>query len=114
MTTDLADLAAALQIGLGAPGLCIACLTFPAFAEGEREIAREVRNIAPVLWAEGFGRPVRAALRSAVDDGVAGAEPALRDLDERTFRSAIFRAVVHRLAAELRTQSRRRYLASLN
>jgi hypothetical protein len=114
VTTELADLAAALPIGLDARGLCVACLTFPAFAEDERGAAREVRNIAPTLWQEGFGQSVRAALRSAVDEGVAGAEPALRDLDDRTFRSAIFRAVVHRLAAELRTQSRRRYLASLN
>jgi hypothetical protein len=46
--------------------------------------------------------------------GVADAIDALLDFDERGFRSGIFRAVVRRLAAELKESAHRAYLASLN
>jgi hypothetical protein len=53
-------------------------------------------------------------LERKVRAGIAEATEALLDFDERGFRSGIFRAVVLRLAAELKEDARRAYLASLN
>ncbi|HZR95243.1 MAG TPA: hypothetical protein VFA56_06085 [Gaiellaceae bacterium] len=117
MTADrLTTLAAELDVGLHSPGLCLACLSFVAFADAgdERAVRREVTQIAPGMWDDGFGVAVRHALAAAAARGVHGAASALRDLDERRWRSAIFRAVIRRLSVELRDDARRRYHASLN
>ena len=117
MTTDaFAALAAELQLGLHSPGLCLACLSFVAFADeaDERAIRREIAEIAPVLWDEGFGDAVRFALERAAAGGTVSARPDLRELDARSWRSAVFPAVIRRLAVELRDDARRRYYASLN
>ena len=117
MTTErLSALADELDVGLHSHGLCLACLTFVAFEdeEDEKAIRRRIAEIAAGLWDDGFGATVRVALEAAAGNDVEGAESALRDLGERTFRSAIFRAVVRRLSVELRTDARRRYYASLN
>jgi hypothetical protein len=117
VTTDpFAGLAAELRVGLYSPGLCLACLTFVAFEDerDERAIRRRISEIAAGLWEDGFGATVRAAVESAARDGVDGASDALRDLEARTFRSAIFRAVIRRLSIELRENARRSYAASLN
>ena len=112
----LAPLAAELDVGLHSPGLCLACLSFVACADedDERAIRREIIEIAPGLWHDGFGGAVRAALETAVEADVAAAAAALRDLDERKWRSEIFRAVIRRLSIELRHEARRSYYASLN
>ena len=70
--------------------------------------------IAPTLWAEGLDRPVREALERKARSGLMDATEALWDIDERGFRSGIFRAVVRRLAGELAEDVQRAYLASLN
>jgi hypothetical protein len=112
----LASLAAQLDVGLHSRGLCLACLSIVAFAdqEDERAVRREIVEIAPGLWEDGFGEAVRVALRTAAEAGIAGAEPALRDLESRRWRSAIFRAVLRRLSVELRDDARRHYYAQLN
>ena len=79
-----------------------------------RAAAGRITMIAPTLWVEGLDLPVREALERKVRSGTADAPEALRDLEERAFRSGIFRAVVRRLAAELKEDTRRAYLASLN
>jgi hypothetical protein len=117
VTTDrLAALAAALDVGLHSRGLCLACLSFVACADedDERAVRREVVQIAPGMWEDGFGAAVRAALVVATAAGTASAADALRDLDERKWRSEIFRAVIRRLSVELRDEARRAYYASLN
>jgi hypothetical protein len=127
VTNDrLAALAAELDVGLHSPGLCLACLSFVACADedDERAIRREIVEIAPGLWHDGFGGAVRAALEAVLEagsvsgsgsgSGPASAGTALRDLDERKWRSEIFRAVIRRLSVELRHEARRSYYASLN
>jgi hypothetical protein len=117
VTNDrLATLARELDVGLHSPGLCLACLSFVVCADedDERAIRREIAGIASGLWHDGFGGAVRAALAAAAETGAASASAALRDLDERKWRSEIFRAVIRRLSVELRDEARRSYYASLN
>jgi hypothetical protein len=118
MTKDAATrLAQALPIGLGTYGVCWACLSFVVFAldDGdERRVAGQVTSIAPVLWGEGLEVSVRAALEVAARRGDALARDGLLDFEERGFRSTIFRAVVRRLAVELREGERRSRVASFN
>lgn len=110
-------LAKSLDVGLQSPGVCPMCLWLVA-TELERDDGRaaagRITVVAPTLWAEGLDRPVRDALERKVRSGVTDATDALRDLDERGFRSGIFRAIVRRLAAELKESAQRAYLASLN
>jgi hypothetical protein len=114
--SPLAALARQLRVGVHSPGVCVACLSFVAFADAgdERAIRREIAGIAGTLWLEGFGESVRSALEIAVRDGVDGAVEARRDLEARSCRSDIFCAVIRRLAHELREHERRSYYASLN
>jgi hypothetical protein len=70
--------------------------------------------VASTLWVEGLGEVVRDAVERRALSGIADAADALLDLEDRGFRSRIFRAVVHRLARELADDARRTYLASLN
>jgi hypothetical protein len=111
------ELAKSLEVGLHSPGVCPMCLLLVATElehEDGRPAAGRITMIAPTLWAEGLDRPVRDALERKVLAGVADATQALVDFDERGCRSGIFRAVVRRLAAELKEDARRAYLASLN
>lgn len=113
----ITSLAARIEVDLSSSGVCPACLSFVSFAleEGdERRIAGQVRKMAPDLWEDGLGPVVRAALIRAAGSGDPGAAEALRDLGERGARSAIFQAVVRRLAGELAEESRRAYPTSLN
>lgn len=116
-TEHLSELAKALEIGLRSPGLCLPCLLFVVYeldgGDG-RTIARTITFIAPTLWEEGFHAPVALALERAVQDGVPDADRALRDFEQRGFRSAIFRAVVLHLAGELAEEVERDFRASLN
>jgi hypothetical protein len=110
-------LAKSLDVGLHSPGVCSMCLllvTPELDCEDGRAAAGRITMIAPTLWAEGLDRPVRQALEQKVRFGVADATEALLDFDERGFRSGIFRAVVRRLAIELKESAHRAYLATLN
>ena len=117
MAKRVEALAKSLDVGLHSPGVCPMCLLLVA-TELERKdgraVAGRITMIAPTLWAEGLDRPVRDALERKARSGAAEATDALLDFDERGFRSGIFRAVVRRLAAELKENARRAYLASLN
>ena len=113
----LANLAHALDVGLGARGVCTACLGAVAMElerGDERSAGRTIRWVTATLWAEGLGEPVEGALRAAVRKGVPDAREALRDFEDRGPRSDVFRAVVRRLAEELEREVNRTYLASLN
>jgi hypothetical protein len=110
-------LAASLDVGLGSRGVCPACLGLVAIAvdRGDgRTVAGRITMVAPDLWAEGLGDTVREAVERKARSGLADAADALGDLAARGARSAIFRAVVRRLAAELAADTRRAFTASLN
>jgi len=99
-----AALAAELDLDVDTIGICHACLSFVSvpLADGHEEAARrEARRMAPDLWEEGLAEPVLAALERARADGVPGAEGALLDVRARGPRSAVVRAIVLRLAADL-------------
>jgi hypothetical protein len=70
--------------------------------------------IVPTLWAEGLGITVSAAVERAVELDVFDAAVARDDLRASGCRSAIFRAVVRRLARELEQETQRAVAASLN
>jgi hypothetical protein len=117
VTYRLSGLAAALPVGLHSPGVCLACLTFVTaeLDSGDgRRIAGAVTQIAPTLWDEGLDESVRIALEHAAQRSLPDAAGALRDFEERKFRSAVFRAVVRRLGEQLAEEIRRDYAASLN
>ena len=77
-------------------------------------VARTIRMVVPNLWAEGLGGPVEDALHSAARRGVPDAPEALRDFEARGPRSDIFKAIVRRLAEDLKEEVDRTYRASLN
>lgn len=110
------ELAAELELDLDC-GVCLACLSFVSVAldRGDPvEISRELRQMTPDLWEEGLADPALAAVRRARDRGVPDAEAALADLDERSGRSAVARAIVKRLAGQLVHRARARMRARLN
>ena len=103
-TETVASLAKRLDVGLHSRGVCPACLGFIAIALDhgeERDVSHELRQAAPLVWDEGLGDSVRAALEAAARTGDKDAVEGLRDLSVNRARSAVFRAVVRRLAAEL-------------
>ena len=106
---DLDSVAAALDLDLGHVGICHACLSFVAFpldAGDERKARSWARRMTPDLWAEGLAGPALAAAERAARDGVEGAATALADLERNGGRSAVARAIVLRLAADLVDQMR--------
>ena len=96
-------LASQVEIGLEIP-ICYACLSFVSVAldVGDPvEAARQARHMTPYLWAEGLAGPALAVVRQACERGVPHAREGLADLELRGGRSAVARAIVLRLAAEL-------------
>jgi hypothetical protein len=67
----------------------------------ERDVRGQLNRITPDLWAEGLAQPARLSLGRARERGVAGAEAALADVEERGGRSLTAQAIVYRLAADL-------------
>src|SRR2546421_10965688 len=99
-----AELAAQLDLDVDDVAICLACLSFvsmPLDAGNEREARRATFQVTPDLWAEWLEQPALFALRRAKAAGLAGAEQALADVDERDPRSVTARAIVRRLAADL-------------
>jgi hypothetical protein len=90
-------------------GICLACLSFVSMAidrGDEREIRGELIRMTPDLWAEGLALPARLALQRARKQGVAGAEAALADIEERGGCSLVAQAIVYRLAADLSARAK--------
>ena len=103
------QLAAALDLDVFEVGICHACLSFVSFPldDGdEREVARAVREFAPILWDEGLALPLQAALDRARRRGLAGAEAAIADVERGGPCAPIVSAVVRRLAADLTRRTR--------
>ena len=99
---DPTDVARSLDVGLD--GVCFACLGMVAMAidvGNPDEVRREVRRLAPDLWADGLREQVLGALAAAAAQGVPGAGAALDDAERRQGRSRISAAVVLRLAEQL-------------
>ena len=92
-----------VEISLEIP-ICYACLSFVSLAldaDDPVEAARQARRMTPYLWDEGLAEPALAAVRRACECGVPHARDGLDDLELRGGRSAVARAIVLRLAAEL-------------
>ena len=109
-----ASLAEKLSVGLGSHGVCYPCLGMVAheLASGGGRAAEHW--VVPTLWAEGLGITVTAAVERAVELELFDAAVARDDLRARGCRSAVFRAVVRRLARELEQETQRAVAASLN
>jgi hypothetical protein len=105
MTPERADaIAAALELDVAETPICYACLSFVSFPLDSGDTAqarREARRVAPDIWDEGLAEPALDALRKAVAEGVLDADHALRDADAARGRSAVARAIVFRLAAQM-------------
>jgi hypothetical protein len=100
---DADALAEELEVGLDS-GICLACLSFVSMAlDGgdPSDIAHELRRMTPDIWHDGLSEIAIAAVRCARDLGVADADAALADLEERGGRSVVARAIVQTLAEEL-------------
>jgi hypothetical protein len=111
-----AEVAAMLDVNLGSPGVCLACLHVVAMEleDGSpRDAAGALAFVAETLWVEGLDTSVLQALERRAAAGADVAD-ALRDVRRRGPRSATFRATVRRLAEELAEDARRQYLAFLN
>jgi hypothetical protein len=110
MKAEAADrLAAELDLDVDDIAICHACLSVVAFAvDGgdEREIRRETNRMTPDLWAEGLALPAQLALERARRRGVPDVEAALGDIASRGARSAIAKAIVRRLGADLMERSK--------
>jgi hypothetical protein len=95
------ELAARLDVNLHSHGVCYPCLW---------EYGRTGDNwFVVTLWSEGLGDSVAAALRAIPDH-----EEAKRDFEARGCRSAIFRAVVRRLARDLEENTQKALAARWN
>src|SRR3982751_2821313 len=97
-------LAATMPIGIYSPGVCPMCIAMVAMeleAGDGRTVAGVVTHVAPCLWGEGLDETVRMVLEPFARRGVPDAAEALRDFEERGFRSTIFRAVIRHLADEV-------------
>jgi hypothetical protein len=101
--------AADLRLDLGSMRVCLACLSFVAFAldGGNRhEIQGQLMQMTETLWHEGLEEPALAAMRDACRRGVRDAPAALADLEEAGGRTPIARAIVLCLAEQLRRRAR--------
>lgn len=95
---------ARLDVDVGTTCICYACLSFVSFpldAGDEREAVSWARRMTPDLWYEGLEEYALATVRAACDAGVRDAEQAYADLELAGGRSAVARALVLRLAADL-------------
>ena len=108
------SLAEKLSVGLGSHGVCYPCLGLVADELTAGDGREAERWVVPTLWAEGLGITVTAAVERAVELELLDAAAARDDLKARGCRSAIFRAVVRRLARELEQETQRALAASLN
>jgi hypothetical protein len=98
-----------LDVDVGRARVCLACLTFvswPLQDGDEREAVSWARRLTPDLWAEGLEEYALSLVREACDRGVADAEAALGELELKAGRSAVARALVLRLAADLAQRTR--------
>jgi hypothetical protein len=111
---DADELALRLDVTLGSRGVCYPCLGEVAHNLKTRKRRGGEIEFVGNLWAEGLGESVAFALGRAIARGIPGALAAQEDLAARGGRSAIFRAVVRRLALELDQETQRALAAWLN
>jgi hypothetical protein len=98
-----------LELDVGAARICYACLSFVSIplAEGDaREALGWARRMTPDLWHEGLAEYALATVRTARDAGIRDAPAALVDLELNGQDSAIARALVTALAADLTRRTR--------
>jgi hypothetical protein len=87
--------------------ICFACLSFVAIPLGdgdEHEALLWARRMTPDLWYEGLEGYALSIVADADARGVAGADAARRELESKRGRSAVARALVLALAADLHQQ----------
>ena len=99
--------AAALDLGLGDVP-CLLCLSVVADALEEGygpAISGALIRMTRDLWDDGLDVPALAAANNAVGAGVPHAGAALTDLESRGARTRTARAIVRRLAEDLRRRA---------
>jgi hypothetical protein len=99
-----------LDLQLDDVPVCLACLSFVAFAVDtgdEREIRRWTREMTPDLWEDGLAVPVKLAVERARRCGIHRARDAFADLELHGSRSRTAQAIVRRLAEQLSEQANR-------
>jgi hypothetical protein len=112
---DADELALRLDVNLRSRGVCYPCLGEVAhILETDPKRRRGTSWFVTALWSEGLGESVAFAVAEASLRDLPGAAEAERDLLTRGPRSAIFRAVVERLARELAENTRRALDAAMN
>jgi hypothetical protein len=102
---DAAALAARLDLDVRSVGICHACLSIVSMtldSGDERAISRETKHIARDLWEEGLALPVNVALEKARQRGDPDAAAAIAEVERLGARSAAVKAIVRRLAEDLR------------
>jgi hypothetical protein len=102
-------LVARLDVDVTGAQVCLACLTFvswPLHEGNEREAVSWARRLTPDLWVEGLEEYALLLVRGACERGVADAEAALDELELEGGRSAVARALVLQLAADLARRTR--------
>jgi hypothetical protein len=100
---------ARLELDVGAARICYACLSLVSMplADGdEREALSWARTMTPDLWHEGLAEYALETVRAARDAGIREAAAALADLELNGEDSAIARALVLSLAADLTRRTR--------
>jgi hypothetical protein len=98
-----------LELRLDDVPICLACLSFVAFAidsGDELEIKRWTREMTPDLWDEGLALPAEVAVKRARRCGAPGAPDAVADLERHGSRSATARAIVRLLGEELSARAK--------
>ena len=110
LTNSQADvLASALDLELGYPGMCTACLGIVAIAldfGGDAELARALREMTPHLWADGLEEHALDCVRRACRVGTPDACDALAELEAKGGHSRVARAIVRGLATKLAEETR--------
>jgi hypothetical protein len=98
-----------LEVDVRATRVCLACLSFVSLPLGdgdEREAVSWARRMTPDLWHEGLEEYALAVVHRACAAGVRDAEAAAADLELKRGGSAVARALVLRLAADLSRRTR--------
>jgi hypothetical protein len=99
-------LAARLSLDFEAAPICLACLTIVAFGDDNpRAVQGRLVSVTPDLWAEGLREYAIDSVTAAMLHGDPDAEAALADLEDGGGTSPVARAIVLRLAQQMRRRA---------
>jgi hypothetical protein len=99
-------LAARLGLDFEAAPICLACLTIVAFGDDSpRAVQGRLVSVTRDLWVEGLREYATETLTAAMLHGDPDAQAALADLEDGGGSSPVARAMVLRLAQQMRRQA---------